>query len=177
VGVLFLFSQSGLVSRAARLLGLIDQPSVFPVLVRDSAGIGVVIAYLWKEVPFMALVVLAALQSAGSSYEDSAKTLGASPWQRFRYITLPVIAPSLVASSILVFTFVFGAYEIPGILGVRNPQSLPVLSYLLFVSPDLRDRAAAMALSVIMTAIVLVLVAAYMALNRQAGNPAREHTT
>jgi putative spermidine/putrescine transport system permease protein len=177
VGVLFLLSQSGLASRAVRMLGLIRQPSDFPVLVRDRAGVGVILAYLWKEVPFMALVVLAALQSAGSSYEDSARTLGAGPWQRFRYITLPVIAPSLAASSILVFTYVFGAYEIPGILGVRNPQSLPVLSYLLFASPDLHDRAAAMALNAIMTAIVLVLVAVYMAFTRQAGSPERERAS
>jgi putative spermidine/putrescine transport system permease protein len=169
IGVLFLLSQSGLASRAVRMLGLIDQPAGFPVLVRDSAGLGVIIAYLWKEVPFMGLVVLAALQSAGHDYEDSARTLGAGPWQRFRYITLPVIAPSLAASSILVFTYVFGAYEIPGILGVRNPQSMPVLSYELFVSPDLRDRAAAMALGVIMTALVLVLVALYLALVHRLG--------
>jgi putative spermidine/putrescine transport system permease protein len=174
VGVLSLFSQGGLVSRAARLLGMVVQPSDFPVLVRDRAGIGVVIAYLWKEVPFMGLVVLAALKSAGSSYEDGARTLGAGPWQRFRFIILPVIAPSLAATSILVFTYVFGAYEIPGILGVRNPQSLPVLSYLLFVSPDLHDRASAMALSIIMTAVVLALVAAYLALARKAGAHARE---
>jgi len=169
IGVLFLLSQSGLASRAVRLLGLIAQPADFPVLVRDRNGLGVIIAYLWKEVPFMGLVVLAALQSASQDYEDSARTLGAGPWQRFRYITLPVITPSLAASSILVFTYVFGAYEIPGILGVRNPQSLPVLSYELFVSPDLRDRAAAMALSVIMSTLVLVLVALYMALVRRLG--------
>lgn len=177
VGVLFLFSQSGLVSRAARLLGLIGQPSDFPVMVRDRLGIGVIIAYLWKEVPFMSLVVLAALRSAGSDYEDSARTLGASPWQRFRYIILPVIAPPLAASSLLVFTYVFGAYEIPGILGVRNPQSLPVLSYLLFASPDLRDRTTAMALSFIMTTIVLVLIAVYMTLTRRARRFEGEHSS
>ena len=177
VGVLFLFSQSGLVSRAARLIGLIAQPSDFPVMIRDRTGIGVVIAYLWKEVPFMSLVVLAALRSAGSDYEDSARTLGASPWQRFRYIILPVIAPPLAASSLLVFTYVFGAYEIPGILGVRNPQSLPVLSYLLFASPDLRDRVTAMALSLIMTTIVLVLIAVYMTITRRAGRLEEEHSS
>jgi putative spermidine/putrescine transport system permease protein len=169
IGVLFLLSQSGLASRAVRVLGLIDQPGDFPVMVRDSHGLGVIIAYLWKEVPFMGLVVLAALQSASQDYEDSARTLGAGPWQRFRYITLPVIAPALAASSILVFTYVFGAYEIPGILGVRNPQSLPVLSYELFISPDLRDRGAAMALSVLMSTLILVLVALYMVLIRRLG--------
>ncbi len=173
LGALFLLSQSGLASRALRLVGLIDGPADFPALVRDRGGIGVILAYLWKEVPFMGLVTLAALSQAGSDHDDSARTLGASAWQRFRYVTLPLIAPSLAASAILVFSYIFGAYEIPSIVGVRNPQSLPVLSLELFVSPDLRDRAAAMALGVIMAVLVLLLVAAYMALVRR-GAQARE---
>jgi len=163
-GLLFLLSQSGLLSRAAIFFGLIGKPADFPALVRDRAGIGVILAYIWKEAPFIGLAVLASLQGAGTDFVDSARTLGANALQRFRYITLPVIAPSLTASSILVFTYVFGAYEIPGILGVRNPQSLPVLSYALFVSADLRDRSAAMALAVIMSVLVLALVALYLSL-------------
>jgi putative spermidine/putrescine transport system permease protein len=173
LGALFLLSQSGLVSRAMRLAGLIATPAEFPALVRDRGGIGVILAYLWKEVPFMGLVTLAALSQAGSEHDDSARTLGASPWQRFRYVTLPLIAPSLAASAILVFSYVFGAYEIPSIVGVRNPQSLPVMSLELFVSPDLRDRAAAMALGVIMALLVLLLVMAYLALLKR-GAQARE---
>ncbi len=175
LGALFLLSQSGLASRALRLVGLIGSPSEFPALVRDRGGIGVILSYLLKEVPFMGLVTLSALSQAGSDHDDSARTLGASPWQRFRYITMPLIAPSLAASAILVFSYIFGAYEIPSIVGVRNPQSLPVLSLELFVSPDLRDRAAAMALGVIMAALVLLLVMAYLALLKR-GARAREST-
>jgi putative spermidine/putrescine transport system permease protein len=165
IGVLFLFSQSGLISRIGTAVGLLDSPSVFPVLVRDRAGIGVILAYFWKEVPFMALIVLATLRSLGDDYEEGARTLGANAWQRFRYVTLPLIGPSVVSGSIVVFSFVFGAYEIPGILGVRFPKTLPVLVWQLFASPDLNDRSTAMALSMVMTAVVALFVGAYLRLD------------
>src|SRR4029453_16558255 len=50
------FAQSGLLARAAFALGFIDAPSAFPVLVNDGAGIGIIVAYAFKEVPFIALV-------------------------------------------------------------------------------------------------------------------------
>lgn len=169
IGILFLFSQSGLLSRLGTQIGLYEAPSDFAVLVRDPYGIGIILSYVWKEVPFIGVIVLAVLQSMIQDYEDSARNLGASRWQRFRYVTLPLIAPSLLSTSILVFAFTFGAYEVPGILGVRYPRTLPVLALRFFLNADLNARAEAMALSLIITATVMVLVAGYMWLARQRG--------
>jgi putative spermidine/putrescine transport system permease protein len=161
IGVLFLLSQSGLLSRLGAQLGLLQQAADFPILVRDRYGIGIIIAYVWKELPFMGVIVLAVLQSLSENYEDSARTLGANGWQRFRYVTLPLISPALLSSSILVFAFVFGEYQIPEILGVQYPRTLPVLAVRLFLAPDLNARAEAMAMGVIIAAIVITTVAAY----------------
>ena len=97
--MLFLLSQSGLVSRLFADLGFIDVPSDFPVLVRDRLGIGIILAYLWKEVPFIALILIATLQSVGEDYEEAARTLGARPLQRFRRVTFPLMRPALVSSA------------------------------------------------------------------------------
>ncbi len=167
VGMLFLLSQSGLLSRLAAQLGLLRTPADFPILGRDSYGIGIIISYVWKEVPFIGVILLAVLQSLGGNYEDSARTLGASEWQRFRYVTLPLIKPALLSTVIIVFAFIFGAYEVPGVLGVRFPRMLPTMALSLSLNPDLRDRAVAMALSAIIGAIVMVLVAGYMRLNKK----------
>jgi putative spermidine/putrescine transport system permease protein len=167
VGMLFLLSQSGLLSRLGAQLGLLDSPSDFPVVVRDRRGIGIILSYVWKEVPFMGVTVLAVLQSLSRDYEDVARNLGANVWQRFFYVILPLIAPALLSTSIIVFAFTFGAYEVPGILGVRYPRTLPVLSLRFFTDPDLNARAEAMALSMIITAIVMSLVAAHMGLTRR----------
>ena len=173
VGVLFLLSQSGLLSRLGAQAGLFDAPSDFPVLVRDRYGIGAVVSYVWKEVPFIGIIILAVLQSVGENadnghpYEDSARNLGANRWQRFRYVILPLITPALLSTSMIVFAFTFGAYEVPGILGVRFPRVLPVLSLRFFLDADLNARAEAMALSAIITAIVLGVMTGYMRISRR----------
>lgn len=170
IGVLFLLSQSGLLARWAYAIGLIELPSEFPVLVRDRWGTGIIIAYTWKEVPFVGVIVLAVLQSLGQNYEDAALNLGANRWQRFRFVTLPLILPALMSASVIVFAFTFGAYEVPSLLGVRFPEVLPVQALEFFDNPDLNARREAMAMSVIIAAIVMVLVALYMALREWANN-------
>jgi putative spermidine/putrescine transport system permease protein len=167
VGILFLLSQSGLLSRLGAQVGLLNSPSDFPVLVRDRLGIGVILSYVWKEVPFIGVIVLAVLQSLSKDYEEIARNLGANGWQRFVHVILPLIAPALLSTSIIVFAFTFGAYEVPGILGVRYPRTLPVLSLRFFTDADLNARAEAMALSMIIAAIVIAIVAGYMGLTRQ----------
>ena len=94
------------------------------------------------------LIVLAVLQSIGEDYEDLARTLGANSWQRFRYVILPLIMPGVLSSSVLVFAFTFGAFEIPYLLGQRFPSALPVLSYRAYTDVDLNSRPEAMAMIV-----------------------------
>jgi putative spermidine/putrescine transport system permease protein len=122
-------------------------------------GIGIIIDYVTKEIPFLALILLAVLRSQSENYEVVAENLGATRWQRLRYITLPMVLPSLIAGSLLVFAFVFSAYEVPALLGVRYPRMLPVLALDFFVNPDLNSRNEGMAISFIIAAIVMVVAA------------------
>ncbi|MEM8532853.1 MAG: ABC transporter permease subunit, partial [Chloroflexota bacterium] len=124
IGLSLLLAQSGLIARVAALFGLIDTPADFPVLIRDRYGIGIILNYVMKELPFLALIVLAILRSQPEGYDLVAENLGASRWQRVRYVTLPLVMPGLIAGSLLVFAFVFGAYEVPAVLGVRFPRML-----------------------------------------------------
>ncbi len=97
IGILFLFSQSGLLSRTGAQLGLLEFPKDFPVVVRDKYGIGMMLSFIWKEVPFVGVIVLAVLQALGVDYEDLARSLGANRWQRFRYVILPLVMPGLLS--------------------------------------------------------------------------------
>ncbi|HMQ33971.1 MAG TPA: ABC transporter permease subunit [Chloroflexaceae bacterium] len=157
IAILLLLGQSGLVARVAHALGLIGAPAEFPVLVRDRWGLGIILAYVGKELPFLTLVVLAVLRTQSADYDLVAENLGASPWQRLRHVTLPLALPALGGASLLVFAFVLGAYEVPAVLGVRFPRMLAVLGLDLFLNPDLRARAEGMAVSAIMTAVVLLV--------------------
>ena len=159
IALLLLLSQSGLLARAAAAMGLINAPSQFPVLVRDGYGLGIILHYLGKEIPFLVLIVLAILQTQGSAYHAVAATLGAGPWQRLRSVTLPLVLPGLGAGMLLVFAYIFTAYEVPALLGVTYPRALAVLALDYFLNPDLNRRAEGMAISVLM-ALTVVGVAA-----------------
>ncbi len=162
IGILYLLSQSGLVARLAYGVGMIDRPSEFPALVYDRFGIGIIVQYVWKEVPFITVILLAQMQTLGEDFESVARSLGASRWQSFRHVLLPMIMPGVLAASVLVFAFTFGVYEVPLILGPNTPATLPVLAYRKFTDVDLAARAEAMALAVIIAVISAVLVALYL---------------
>lgn len=171
IGILYLVSQSGLVARMTFAAGLIDRPADFPALVYDRFGIGIILQYIWKEVPFIGLIALAQMQTVGADYESAARSLGASRMQAVRHVLLPHILPGVLAASVIVFAFTFGAYEIPAILGPNSPTTLSVEAYRRFTDVDLAARPEAMALAVIMTVISAALVVACLRLARGAGRP------
>ncbi len=164
--LLNVISQSGLVARIAYASGLLATPNEFPVLVNDRYSIGIVAAYVLKESPFIAVVALAMLARIGGEYEALAATLGASRWQRFRYITFPMLAPAVVSSSVIVFAFIFGAFEVPFLLGRPYPSMLGVVAQRRFTSIDLTERPDAIALSVLMAIITAACVWAYLKFTR-----------
>ena len=158
---IMLLSQSGLFSRLLTAGGLIDMPSRFPELVFDRSGIGIIIVYVWKQVPFVGLFALSVLQSVGADYEAAARTLGARPLQAVRHVLVPLVMPGLLPSSIIIFAFVFGAFEVPLLLGARFPSMISVLAYRLYTDVDLALRPQSMALSFVIALIVLLLIVAY----------------
>lgn len=169
-GIVMLVTQSGLLARMGVALNLMEKPSQFPVLVFDRAGIAIIMTFVWKEVPFIGLVVLAILKSVGPQFEEIAQTLGANRWQRFWHILLPLIMPGILSTSIIVFAFSFANYEIPLLLGVRFPTTLPVWAFRAYQDPDLAQRPQAMAASMILAVIAVVLLVAYRRLARYAIN-------
>lgn len=161
IGILYLFSQSGSFARLANEFGLIAKPADFPAVVFDPNAIGVILTYVWKEVPFIAIVTLATLQTLGDEHESIARTLGATRWQAFRHVLLPRILPGVLAASAIVFAFTFGAYEVPALLGASHPQTLPVMAYRSFTNVDLAARPQAMALAILIAAVSAFMIALY----------------
>ncbi|MDN5697410.1 MAG: ABC transporter permease subunit, partial [Rubrobacter sp.] len=169
VGIALVVSQTGLGARLAASLGLIGEPSQFPALLYDQYSIGIILTYVWKETPFIALVVLAALRGVASDLEDVARTLGANAWQRFWHVVFPVISPAIVVASLVVFAFTFGSFEVPYLLGQSYPTVLPVTAYEQYSDIDLSARPAAMAINVLIALITALFAAAYLRVNRGLG--------
>lgn len=157
VALLLFLSQSGLFARWAASLGFITTTDQFPVLVRDRYGIGIILSYIGKEIPFLTIIILSVLRSQAVGYDVVAENLGASRWQRLRYVTIPQVLPALLAGDLLVFGFIFSSYEVPALLGVGYPRALPVLALRFFLDPDLRARSEGMVISLIITLIVILV--------------------
>jgi len=92
IAALMLLSQSGLVSR---LLG----GAPLPPLVNDGFGVGIVFTSVWKEAPFIAVLVLLSLRGETLKLEEVAQNLGASSWRVLREVTLPAALPALRTGS------------------------------------------------------------------------------
>lgn len=164
--MLLLLSQSGWVSRLAHAAGLTDGPRDFPALTNDRFGWAILAEYVWKETPFVAVVALSALSAGVRDLEDVARTLGAGRRRRLWHVVLPVLRPAVLSASVLVLAFTLGSYEVPLLLGQPYPATLPVLAYQTYRDTDLAARPAAMALSVLLTALTALLVAGWLALGR-----------
>jgi multiple sugar transport system permease protein len=99
-------SQFSIISWSLIKLGVIQQNINF---LGDStwARISVIVANIWRGVPFVAITLLAGLQTVSPSLYEAATLDGATNWQRFRYITYPLLTPiiAVVMTFSVLFTF------------------------------------------------------------------------
>ncbi len=93
----------------------------------------IVMTMVWKGYPFISIMVLAGLQSIPVDFYNAAKVDGAGVWQRFRYITVPVLMPVLGVVTILVMLWVFRDFAIIKVLTdggpIKSTQTLAILTY------------------------------------------------
>ncbi|QNE18249.1 ABC transporter permease subunit [Kribbella qitaiheensis] len=160
--MLLLLSQGGLLSRLTHAVGLTASPTAFPAVTNDRFGWSIIAEYVWKETPFLTVIVLATLSRGLQDLETAARSLGASRSQRLRHVTLPILTPALAAGSVLVFAFAAGSYEVPYLLGRPYPATLPVVALQYYNATDLTSRPEAMAVAVLITVTSSAIVAAYL---------------
>jgi multiple sugar transport system permease protein len=81
-----------------------------------AARTAIVVSDVWKTTPFMALLILAGLQLIGSDIHEAAKVDGASAWQRFVHITLPLVKPAVVVALLFRTLDVLRIFDLPYIM-------------------------------------------------------------
>lgn len=114
----------------------------------------VVLAQTFVAMPFLVFAVEGALRSADRRSELAAASLGASPWQIFRLVTVPLTAPGIAAGAVLCFARALGEFgatitfagSFPGVT-----RTLPIASYLAMNS----DPDTAIALALVLLAVSL----------------------
>ncbi len=156
-----ILSQNGMVARIFYSLGIIKEQQQFPMFMYDSYGIGIILAYLWKEVPFIIYFIIALMSNINDKLGEAARNLGASRWTSFYKVTLPLCKNSILSGFLIIFVFSLGAYELPAILGATMPRALPVQAYIEYIHPNLKNRPYAMALNGIIIIISCISACIY----------------
>ncbi len=107
-----ILGNQGALNGILQWLGLIDAP--MQMMYREAT---VIIGFLHVFLPYMIMNVYVSLDGIDKNLEPAARTLGATPWQAFLEVTLPLSLPGLAAGSLLVFVLTGGSYVTPLILG------------------------------------------------------------
>ncbi len=120
----------------------------------------IIVADIWKTSAFMALLILAGLQSIDRSLYDVAKVAGASKWQQFKMITLPLIMPTILVA--MLFRTI-AAMRVYGIIETTSAcTTVPSLSCLVVTSFNQRAYGTAASVAFITAAIIGVAVSVYI---------------
>jgi ABC-type sugar transport system permease subunit len=96
-----------------------------------SSRLAIILADTWKTAPFIALLVLAGMQTISDDVYEAARVDGASAWQRFWRITLPLIKPALAVAVLFRVLDALRMYDLPAILtgGANGTTTLSLFAY------------------------------------------------
>ncbi|NUR87706.1 MAG: sugar ABC transporter permease, partial [Nonomuraea sp.] len=106
--------------------------------------VAVIVADTWKTAPFVGLLVLAGLQLIAREVHEAARVDGASAWQRFWRVTLPLVKPVLLVAVLFRLLDVLRMFDLPFVLIGPRKESVRTLSMLAYdEAANLRYGAAA----------------------------------
>src|SRR3954471_11213712 len=117
----------------------------------------IIVADTWKTAPFMALLILAGLQTIPGEIYEAAKVDGATMWQRFRKITLPLLTPAILVALIFRTLDALRIFDLPYILtkGANGTTTLSLLAQQTFAQNRIYGLGAAYS---VLTFIVVMIV-------------------
>ena len=110
----------GLINYWLMQLGVISAPIAWTTSARTAMA-SLVIADVWSNTPFIAILCLGGLQSIPEEPLEAAIVDGASPWQRFLYVTLPLLRPVLLAAILIRVMDAFQTFDLVFILTYGGP--------------------------------------------------------
>lgn len=122
--------------------------------------LAVVLAQTFVAMPFLVLSLEGAMRGRERTREEIAATLGASPWYIFRRVTIPVLAPALIAGSVLCFARALGEFGATITFAGNFPGTTQTMPIAIYLARE-QDQSAAIALSMLLmvtSALILVLL-------------------
>lgn len=122
------------------------------------------VAEIWRATSLVMVILLAGLQVIPKDYGEAAEVFGATPWQRFRYVTLPLLRPSLQVALILRTILAFQVFAVVLALAGRQLPVLAEEAYRWYY--DLRNPNVAAALALLIMLLSFIFAAIYLRLLR-----------
>jgi multiple sugar transport system permease protein len=163
-------AQFSIVSWSLMKMGIIHQYIDFlgqPWLARFS----VIAANIWRGIPFVAICLLAGLQTISPSLYEAAALDGATPWQRFRYVTLPLLTPIIAVVMTFSVLFTFTDFQLIYVITRGGPLNsthlMATLSFQRAISGGSLGEGAAIATAMVPFLLAAILVS-YFGLQRRA---------
>ena len=163
-------AQFSVISWALMKMGLIDHYIDF---LGDpwNARFSVIAANIWRGVPFVAICLLAGLQTISPSLYEAAALDGATPWQRFRFVTLPLLTPIIAVVMTFSVLFTFTDFQLIYVITRGGPLNathlMATLSFQRAISGGSLGEGAALATMMIPFLLAAILFS-YFGLQRRA---------
>ncbi len=158
LGVLMFDQNSGLIDKLLRSVGL-------PAVPWQSGGVAafasIVLVTLWWRVGFNMLIYLAALQGLSPELYEAARLDGAGAWQRFHYLTVPMVGPASFFLLILNVIYSFQVFDIVFVMtggGPRNATAV-LVTYAYDNGFGTREQGYAAAIGMVLLLLTLVFTA------------------
>ena len=163
-------SQFSIVSWTLVKLGFIDKYIDF---LGDpwNARLATIFANVWRGVPFVAITLLAGLQTISPSFYEASAIDGATPWQQFRHVTLPLLTPIIAVVMTFSVLFTFTDFQLIYVLTRGGPLNathlMATLSFQRAISGGALGEGAAIAIAMVPFLLSAILFS-YFGLQRRA---------
>ncbi|MEO5651384.1 MAG: ABC transporter permease subunit [Marmoricola sp.] len=173
-------AQFGGVALAFAFLATVGSAGVFTVWAKANLGFdlgsstwlyslkGLILVYTYFQIPLMVIVFLPALEGLREQWREAAVSLGASTWDYWREVAIPLLRPAFLGSMLLLFANAFAAYATAAALVSQGSPIIPLLIRAALTSEVVLGQAGfAFALALETVVVVAVVMIAYTMLVRR----------
>ncbi len=159
--VILFFSRSGIFSSLSTSVGVSAGMEDFPEILYSRYAFDIILANIYKETPFVIIMVYAVLMKTDSRLIMTASMLGGTTVNIFLRIILPALLPIISTVFIIIFVYNVGSFEIPYVLGSSKPGLLSIRVYDYFFMKDLSLRPVAMAILMVIFVFSMIFLYIY----------------
>ncbi|OQP15887.1 MULTISPECIES: carbohydrate ABC transporter permease [Geobacillus] len=153
--------QNGIVAHYFETIGLVDRMGDL-LTTEAGAMFAVIFADVWKTTPYMALLLLAGLQTIPSSLYEAASIDGATKWQQFTQITLPMLKSSILVALLFRTLDAFRVFDLIYVLTGGGPanstETISILAYKVMFSQTNFGAGSALAVVVFLCVAIISMI-------------------